>query len=167
MVTLGEKLNTVTSNVLGLIDNVPFKVSYILHAGVDWQISFFEVNYQLHNYLHKVQYSIDSNGNWVNEGIEYPLYCKCMAIDISATPFTNTLAIKRLKLDIGESKTITVLYVDVIEHETRIAEQTYTRLDATTYKFETEDGSFIADIKFDEAGFVVDYPGLFERVYIG
>ncbi|RVU01734.1 hypothetical protein EOD41_07175 [Mucilaginibacter limnophilus] len=167
MVTMGERVNTVSAIVLGVIDNVPFRVNYILHADAKWRTTSFEVSYQLHNNLHKVNYSIDPKGNWTNKGIQYPLYCECAAVDISVTPFTNTLAVKSLELKAGESKTITVLYIDVVEHQTSVQTQTYTRLNENTYRFETADKSFTADIIFDDEGLVVNYPQLFERVYCG
>ncbi|RYD87849.1 MAG: hypothetical protein EOP54_28150, partial [Sphingobacteriales bacterium] len=89
------------------------------------------------------------------------------AIDISVTPFTNTLAVKPLNLSVGESKSITVLYIDIVEHNMAIKKQTYTRLEDNVYRFETEDGIFVANIEFDTDMLVKKYDSLFERVYCG
>ncbi|RYY34702.1 MAG: hypothetical protein EOP46_12575 [Sphingobacteriaceae bacterium] len=167
MVTLGERVNSVSSIVLGVIDNVPFRVNYVLHADTMWRITSFDVNYQLGNNAHRVNYKIDTRGNWSNNGIQYPLYCECVAIDISVTPFTNTLAVKPLNLSVGESKSITVLYIDIVEHNTATKKQTYTRLEDNVYRFETEDGNFVANIEFDTDMLVKKYDSLFERVYCG
>ena len=39
-------------------------------------------------------------------------------------------------------------------------EQTYTRTGETTYRFESGDGEFTRELTVNDAGLVVDYPGL-------
>ena len=42
-------------------------------------------------------------------------------------------------------------------------QQRYTNLGGGRYRFESLDDDFTADLTVDEAGLVVDYPGLFRR----
>lgn len=79
------------------------------------------------------------------------------------TPFTNTLAIRRLGLKVGESAEIKVAYILVPELSLRAASQRYTRVADRLWRFEALDIDFTADITVDEGGFVMDYPGLFRR----
>jgi hypothetical protein len=83
-------------------------------------------------------------------------------IDVSLTPFTNTLPINRLKLKDNEQKVIEVVYFDILEKEIKPVKQIYTRLGSDHYLYENYDKSFKADIKIDEQGLVVEYPELFE-----
>ena len=39
-------------------------------------------------------------------------------------------------------------------------EQTYTRLDADTYRYESDNGRFKRELKVNETGFVLDYPDM-------
>jgi hypothetical protein len=93
----------------------------------------------------------------------------CVDVDISATPFTNTLPIRRLGLAPGESADVSVAYVDIDEMRAWTEEQRYTRLEQNSgdrlYKYESLDGGFTADLPVDADGLVLDYPGLFRRVF--
>ncbi len=88
----------------------------------------------------------------------------CVDIDFEMTPLTNTLPIRRAPLAVGETRRFRIAYIPATTLNPLATEQFYTRLDERTYRFETADGSFTADITVDEDGLVVDYPGLFERV---
>jgi hypothetical protein len=83
-------------------------------------------------------------------------------IDLSLTPFTNTLPINRLQLKLNQQQTIEVLYFDMLKKEIRPVKQLYTRTANDQYLYENYDSSFKAEIKIDEQGLVVDYPKLFE-----
>lgn len=83
--------------------------------------------------------------------------------DISLTPLTNTLPIRRLQLKAGERAGTDVLYFDLGERTVDIRQQRYTRLDARRYLFETVPNDFEATIEVDDEGFVLEYPGLFSR----
>ncbi|SAK97230.1 transcriptional regulator [Caballeronia glebae] len=89
----------------------------------------------------------------------------CIDVDITATPFTNTLPIRRLQLERGERRVIRVVYVRVPELTVSAAEQAYTCVEPNRrYRYEGLDTDFTADITVDESGLVLDYPGLFKRV---
>ena len=64
---------------------------------------------------------------------------------------------------IGGSEVIKVIYIDVFEG-IRTVQQKYTRLSASTYKYENVPNDFEAVITMDDAGFILEYPGLFRRV---
>ncbi|SAL20790.1 transcriptional regulator [Caballeronia peredens] len=89
----------------------------------------------------------------------------CIDVDITATPFTNTLPIRRLALERGERRVIRVAYVRVPELSVSAVEQAYTCLEPNhRYRYEGLDTGFTAEITVDADGLVVDYPGLFRRV---
>ncbi len=71
----------------------------------------------------------DGEGNWTTRsGESVPGLEGCVDVDISATPFTNTLPIRRLGLAPGESADLSVAYVDIDEMRAWREEQRYTRL---------------------------------------
>ncbi|SAK72010.1 transcriptional regulator [Caballeronia hypogeia] len=89
----------------------------------------------------------------------------CIDVDLTATPFTNTLPIRRLKLERGERRVIRVVYVRVPELSVSAVEQAYTCIEPNhRYRYEGLDTGFTADIAVDEDGLVLDYPGLFKRI---
>jgi hypothetical protein len=87
----------------------------------------------------------------------------CIDPDISMTPFTNTVAIRRLGSKVGEAKEIKVAYILVPELSLRAAPQRYTHLSPGMWRFDGLDIDFTADLTVDEDAFVIDYPGLFRR----
>jgi hypothetical protein len=92
----------------------------------------------------------------------------CEYVDISETPFTSTLPIRRLGLAPGERADIRGAYFDGGELLPWPEPQRYTCLEKDyrcgLYRYLNLDGGFTADLPVDADGLVADYPGLFERV---
>ncbi len=112
----------------------------------------------------------DGNGIWTNDTNELVEDLKgCIDIDISITPFTNTIPIRRLLLKVGESKEIKVVYVDIYNYSLTPVKQRYTCLDSNLnghkYRYENLNNEFTTEFFVDKEGVVIDYPDLFERVY--
>ena len=110
--------------------------------------------------------SLQSNGkgSWFDKGEVLQQFDGCIDVDLPLTPFTNTLPINRLKLQVGEQQVIRVVYLDLLNNAIKPIAQRYTRLSEFQYKYENVPNDFEAVILVDESGFVVDYPGLFERI---
>ena len=112
----------------------------------------------------------DGKGTWRNhDGRALPELDGCIDVDLAATPFTNTLPIRRIDWDAqpeGRAEII-ALYVPLGGLAPRIDRQIYTRLDDRRFRYEAADGTFSAEIAVDEDGFVTDYPGLFARLPFG
>jgi hypothetical protein len=81
----------------------------------------------------------------------------------TATPFTNTLPIRRLGLKPGESAEILAVYVRVPDLAVTTDRQRYTRLGERCYRYDSVDTDFTREVEVDERGLVVNYPGLFRR----
>jgi hypothetical protein len=114
----------------------------------------------------------DGLGNWANEwGHSAPELKGCFDVDITATPFTNTLPIRRLRLAPGQSAEIKVVYITIPEMQVRVEPQEYTCLETSSaggrFRFESLSDGFTAVITVDADGLVQDYPGLFKRVWMG
>lgn len=108
----------------------------------------------------------DGLGNWKDASAKPLRQLKgAIDIDISITPFTNTLPIRRLKLQKGRAAEILAVYVQMPKFEITTDRQRYTCLEANKrYRYESVDSDFTRDIEVDEHGLVVTYPGLFRRV---
>ena len=114
---------------------------------------------------HALHLESDGRGHWRENGKDQPGLQGCIDIDIQATPLTNTLPIRRLGLETGESTDIRLCYITVPELTVAPANQRYTALEAgSLYRFESLESGFTADLPVDEYGFVLDYPELFKRL---
>jgi hypothetical protein len=85
-------------------------------------------------------------------------------VDLTGSPLTNTLPIRRLGLlaaEPGVAHRLSVAWVLVPSLEVVQADQIYTALGGGTVRFATE--TFSADISVDAEGFVTLYPGLARR----
>ena len=112
----------------------------------------------------------DGEGRWTTSAGEHLGQLDgCLDVDISATPFTNTLPIRRLGLRGGESAEVVVAYVALPEFELKAARQRYTCLErvkeGVLYRYESLSSGFTAELAVDADGLVVDYPGIFRRVW--
>lgn len=107
----------------------------------------------------------DGKGNWV-DGAGTPLgqLQGCIDIDISGTPFTNTLPIRRSGLQPNVPRSFYMAWVPLDTLLPIRDGQIYTRLDAGHVRYRAADGSFEQVLIIDEDGFVIDYPTLFQRL---
>ncbi len=105
----------------------------------------------------------DSRGGWRQDGQEAPSLAGCIDIDLSGTPFTNTLPIRRHPLALDRPERFRMAWVPLDTFAPFADEQIYTRLGPTSFRYQSADGSFERVIETDAEGFVTIYPGLFER----
>jgi hypothetical protein len=112
----------------------------------------------------------DGEGSWERWGGEpVPELDGCIDVDVSATPFTNTLPIRRLGLRPGESEELLVAYIRVPELLVGLERQRYgclgVQADGGLYRFEALPSGFTANLPVDSDGLVIDYPRLFRRAW--
>ena len=154
--------------VLGVEEGQPFRLAYEVRCDAYWRVRAARVG--VPGEPPKVELLSDGEGNWSGPDGRAVTYLEgCEYVDISETPFTNTLPIRRLGLAPGEHAEITVAYIDGAELQPWPEPQRYTCLEegdgGGLYRFESLDGDFTADLPVDSDGLVLDYPGLFRRAF--
>ena len=100
---------------------------------------------------------------WHSTGQELRDIQGCDDVDLAVTPATNTLAIRRLNLQVGSSASIIAAWVKFPDLTVQPLSQRYTRLDQNTYHYSSNTG-FSAEIVVDDLGLVIAYPGGWERI---
>ena len=155
--------------VLGVEQDIAFRIRYEVRCDAQWRVRELVVS-SLDENEQTIQLTADGLGHWTNEsGAAIPEIEGCFDVDISVTPFTNTLPIRRLALQVGESSELKVAYVKIPEMQVSLERQRYTCLErndaGSKYKFESLDGEFTAVLSVDADGLVQDYPDLFKRVW--
>jgi hypothetical protein len=143
----------------------PFAITYHLVCDDSWRVIRVEICELGSNPA--IELTSDGAGNWIDKsGAALPQLASAVDIDMSITPFTNTLPIRRLKLQGGQSKEITVAYIELPSLTIATDCQRYTCLVPNKlYRYESIDSDFTRDIEVDSNGLVVNYPGLFRRVF--
>jgi hypothetical protein len=140
----------------------PLLVSYEIACDENWrtrQARILQVNAGEQREL-----KIEVSGvDWIVNGKPAPELHGCIDIDLSASPSTNTLPLRRLQLPRGQSQPVTAAWVRFPSLEIAPLQQTYKRLDDTRYWYESATG-FTAEIRVDACSVVFDYPGVWTRV---
>src|SRR5215210_4768062 len=125
---------------IGLEAGLPFRIGYEVRCDGRWRVR--EVRAAAPDSGRPVLRLLsDGEGHWKRRGGEpLPELDGCIDVDISATPFTNTLPIRRLGLEPGESAEVDVAYVRVPELLVGPEKQRYGCLEAQAkgglYRFE-------------------------------
>lgn len=139
----------------------PFGCSYLVRCDEHWRVRQVEV--RVVGGVHLLLRA-DGKGLWSGPGgAPLPVLDGCIDVDLTCTPFTNTLAIRRLGEALRARHEIRVAYITVPEASVMPSRQAYAALGAGRYRFESLSDPFQADIVTDADGLVVDYPGLFRR----
>jgi hypothetical protein len=89
-------------------------------------------------------------------------YRNCADVDLSFTPATNTLPIRRLDLRVGDQAEIEVAWLTWPDLDVRPVRQAYARLADDRYRY--TQGDFAAELVVDDQGLVLDYEGLWRAV---
>ena len=168
VLSFGENGIEADSMVVGIRDRRPFRLQYRIEMDKSWRVLHFEAK-SWSEELRDLILKSDRNGNWKDaEGLNHADLSGCIDIDITVTPFTNTLPIRRLQLQKGQSAEILVAYIDAPELKVSVTRQRYTCIDqmpgGSLYRYEGLATGFLADLPVDEMGLVIDYPNLWCRV---
>ncbi len=152
------------SAVLGTIDDNLFAARYKILCDTDWRVRKVEIS-EIGCDL-TAELVSDGVGNWVDGAGAPQLQLRnAIDVDISITPFTNTLPIRRLNLQTGQSQEILAVYIQLPGITITTDRQRYTCLEAgRRYQYESVDSDFTREIEVDSQGLVVTYPGLFRRL---
>jgi len=151
-----------SSTVIGVAGGVPFTLRYRLEVGVD---GFVRAGVLRVSGQASLTLSRTSAGRWQgNNGEELRDLSGCTDLDLSVSPYTNTLALRRLKLRPGQSGELLTALIEVPTLTRRVVRQRYTRLGPHTYRYENLSSGYSADLTVDDELFVREYPGQFTLI---
>ena len=146
------------------------RLRYELRCDADWTPRELNVE-SLGASMRAFHISADEDGHWFDaQGHPLNDLGGCIDLDLMATPFTNTLAIRHLDLSPGVSQTIDVAFISIPDLQVRRAAQRYTCLsrddEQSRYLYESLSSGFKAELWVDAAQIVRVYAGQWERADI-
>ncbi|WP_191057619.1 putative glycolipid-binding domain-containing protein [Geminicoccus harenae] len=108
----------------------------------------------------------DGRGNWTDgQGRVVSVLAGVIDPDLSITPFTNTLPIRRLGRPPPGGTAIETAWVSFPDLAIHRDPQRYTCLGpGRRWRYESRDSGFSRELEIDADGLVVSYPGLFRRI---
>lgn len=141
----------------------PALVEYEISCHRDWSFAVAVIGMRWRGTRRRLSVSRERPQDWYVSGTPRFDLSACTDLDLSVTPFTNTIPIRRLALTVGEHADVTAAWVRFPELTVEPLLQRYTRLEPNRYRYESLVSGFVADIETDEDGLVVAYPHLWAR----
>jgi hypothetical protein len=103
---------------------------------------------------------VDAAREWTFSGRPCHDLIGCDDIDLSFSPATNLLPMRRLQLAVGARASVRAAWLRFPGMTLEPLDQIYERTSASQYRYESGHGSFVAILETNAAGFVTRYPGL-------
>ena len=143
--------------VLELADQ-PAAVHYRISTA-DWQTRQVTVTLRHGIFRRRLELRVDDEQRWWQGEEELTGLRGLYDVDLSVTPATNTLPLRRLGLNVGESRDVTAAWVKFPELGLEPLPQRYTRLGEDRYRYESGDAfaDFSAELMVDDAGLITQY----------
>ena len=135
----------------------PIEIRYSVLGDSEWRIRTVGAHVQTAKGDRRLALNGDGSGTWsAGDDPVLELY-GALDVDLAWTPATNTLAIRRLDLEVGESTEAPAVYIAFPAHEIERRTHRYERLTPLRYRYWS--GDFQTDLTVNDEGFVVAYPG--------
>lgn len=153
-----------TGTVIALEAGSPYRVMYSVHCDDRWRTRGVHVTTIHGNDHRQLQLESDGAGNWLRGGEPANEFAGLLDVDLSITPATNTLPIRRLGLEVGQEAAVEAAWIRFPALELTPLPQRYRRTGHGSYQYESRGGEFTASLDVDHEGMVVRYGELWERV---
>jgi len=145
--------------VLVAESGAPFEVRYAVDVDTGWRTRRAQVRIADGAAL---SLEADGRGHWSTDGRRLPELDGCIDVDLEFTPATNTLPVRRLRLEPGAEADLRAAWVRFPALTVEPNQQRYQRLERGGYRYLS--GDFEADLELADDGLVVRYGELWETV---
>jgi uncharacterized protein len=154
---------TVLSGVALFHEGAPTALTYTVHSDHAWQTTEARIRGWRGREAIDLRLRRDNTGTWTLNDMPCPVVEGCVDLDLSFTPATNLLPLRRLALEPGESAEVRSAWLEWPEVRLTPLVQRYARRSRTEYDYEADlPGStpFRAVLRVQPEGWVLDYAGL-------
>jgi uncharacterized protein len=140
----------------------PCRLSYSVVCDEKWNTIRAKVSGWVAETVVDIDLVVDREHRWRLNGIYQPTLTGCIDVDLNFSPSTNLLPVRRLNLAIGQEAAVIAAWLKFPGFELEPLSQVYSRIDESTYRYESGAGQFTADLKVDRVGFVTNYPAIWQ-----
>lgn len=140
------------------------RIRYRIECSPRWEPRVAEIAVRTTSDRRRVTIRAEDGGEWTIRDYRNPDLRGCTDLDLSTTPSTNTLTLKRLSLPVGGSAKVLAAWVTFPDIEAHAVVQHYTRVSEYHYRYEAPHNDFYGEFDVDDAGLVTEYPRSFERI---
>ena len=150
--------------VISKPSDTPLRVDYDIECSANWQTRQVLIAMEHGIHSERLNLTCDIQRQWRREGVHVAALDGCEDLDLSVSPSTNTLPIRRLGLAIGERRAVTAAWIRFPQLVIEPLEQVYERLGDRLYRYSSAGGAFTSELLVDQFGLVMSYPPAWERV---
>jgi hypothetical protein len=143
-------------------DGLPCRLDYKVVCDTGWRTRRANVNGWVGDREIQIDLTVTRHQNWFLNAKSAPAVAGCIDLDLNFSPSTNLLPIRRLELAVGEEAEVRAAWLRFPSFELEPLAQIYRRVEAATYRYESNGGDFVTELSVNEAGFVTRYPDLWE-----
>lgn len=140
------------------------RLRYVIHCDAAWRTRSAVIEGTAGGSAVRIALAADGAGHWTLDGKPMREFTGALDVDLGFTPATNTLPIRRLGLDIGDSALVRSAWLRFPELRLEPLDQTYTRETERSFRYRAivDDEPFVARLDVDAFGRVLRYEGLWE-----
>lgn len=142
----------------------PVSIRYQILVNRDWHTQRVEVTMKIGARERQFRLHVDAEQRWWRGTEEIEACRGAFDVDLSFSPATNTLAMRRFALAVGESQTTTTAWVQLPDLSVSPFPQQYTRLSENEYLFTSLKDDFKAKLVVNDLAVVTDYECLWESI---
>ncbi|MBV8949361.1 MAG: putative glycolipid-binding domain-containing protein [Actinobacteria bacterium] len=135
----GYRLHGVVVLPLG---DVPCHIHYDVILDREWRPTEARATVATPPGVREIALQSEHSHRWQRAGVPASHLDGCTDVDLGWSPATNTVPIRRLGLEIGESATITAAWIRFPELDVLRDEQRYTRLAIDRWRYQSGDYDF-------------------------
>lgn len=150
--------------IITVEQGAPLRIHYVVVCNSGWVTVGVHLAQYWEGTTSRLSLQHDGRGHWRRDGVPAPELEGCLDVDISLSPSTNSLPIRRLSLAQGDEQEVTAAWILFPSMTTKISHQRYQRTGVSDYRFCLIDGDFEGAIKIDRDGLVASYAGLWTRI---
>jgi hypothetical protein len=149
--------------VVAVQDERATTVRYEIVLDSSWVTRGVIVRQSLDSDTATIQLRADGERRWWDGSTELEEMRGHLDVDLGITPATNTLPIRRLRLEPGDNADVVAVWIRFPHLEVRTLRQSYTRAAGERYHYRSE-GGFEAELTVDEFGIVTRYAEIWEMI---
>jgi hypothetical protein len=150
--------------VLVTAGGVPAEARYEVTCNQKWETQAARIALTRGPSTETVELRREEGDRWWRDGARVEELDGTTDVDLGFTPATNTLPIGRLSLEVGQGAPVNAAWLRFPDLRMEVLPQRYTRLDRARYRYESAGGAFVADLRVDEHGLVVEYGSWWKRI---
>jgi uncharacterized protein len=154
----------ISGSTTAVEDGQAWIVSYEIRLDQAWRTRSARITGRSELGIRRTRLDADGLGHWRVDGAVAPHLDGCLDVDLESSAMTNTFPVHRIGLGVGARASAPAAYVRARDLSVERLEQEYVRASDEgrhqRFDYAAPVFDFAARLVYDEAGLVLDYPGI-------